>query len=194
MGLGSLMAMGLAAALAAEPISAEHRCHALNAYWESVAAKEPEDASRLVLYVARMRAQDGDPYWGNTTCSVVYAKAVRTVSLKVRVKKHIRKVKRTLTQCDFSWTCLSVARRQPTNLFWWADAVRLAKDDLEGKYTPPPEFALARFYLNRRASSRGGRGWQDRNTVALGYVHPESRHEFRRWKVHDEDGTRLASR
>jgi hypothetical protein len=181
------MALGVASVLSAPTISAEHHCHALNAYWESVIAKEPDDATRLMLYVARARTYDGDPYWGTTICHTVNLRFYRTKVERVRLKKNrFRKVRRKVCHSEFSWRCMEAASRKPANLLRWADAIRLAGEDLKGLYTPEEKFESARFYINRKDASEGGRKWFDQNTRPLGFVHPASRHGFYRWATAEE--------
>lgn len=146
----------------------EHELIALakNVYWEAIAANEPELGARMVAYVTIMRAKANRRYWGGTDIhDVVYAR---------KTKRDGRVV------CQFSWTCLDIAGKEPHAGIKWELAKRIAREVLAGKFIPPNQLAGATSYLNPKHSGRHNVCEFKTRLVLLGKADSKSQHIFYR--------------
>ena len=142
---------------------------ARNVYWEALAAHEPELSARMVAYVTVRRAQANKRYWGGKDIyDVVYAR---------KTKKSGKVV------CQFSWTCQGAAKQESRAGVTWKLAMRIASDELAGRFTPPPHLAGATSYLNPKYSGRRNLCEFKTRLIRLGKAEPESQHVFYREPV-----------
>ncbi len=142
---------------------------AKNVYWEAVVAREPELSARMVAHVTSVRAQTKRKVWGGADIhAVVYARKSKASGAIV---------------CQFSWTCLDAAKREPAIPGFWNLSLRIAKEELKGKFVPPAHLVGATNYLNPDAPVRGIRKnicWFKTSLVELGKAENESQHVFYR--------------
>jgi hypothetical protein len=137
---------------------------AKNVYYEALLANEPEISSRMVAHVTGVRAKQNKRYFGGSDIrDVVYAR---------------KKKKNGVIVCQFSWTCIEAANREPSKRHLWESALRIAKDELAGKFVPPPHLFGADFYLNVKYSGRRNICEFKTERVYLGKAESESQHEF----------------
>jgi len=153
---------------------------AKNVYWEAVAAGEPELSSRMVGHVTTVRAKMNKRVWGGSEVhDVVYKRAARKSGVIV---------------CQFSWTCMSAAKKEPTVKRNWELSMRIARDELAGKFTPPVQLAGATHYLNPRHSARHNVCWFKTSLIELGKAEDASRHVFYREALTEAERKTLPKR
>lgn len=139
---------------------------AKNVYWEALAANEPELSARMVARVTTTRTKANKSYWGGGSIhGVVYARAKKPDGTVV---------------CQFTWTCLEVAKQEPAAGARWELAKRIAREELAEKFTPPAPLANATFYLNPKYSGRSNICWFKTSLILLGKAEPASQHVFYR--------------
>lgn len=139
---------------------------AKNVYWEALAAGEPERSARMVAYVTRERSRHNRRHWGGGDLhDVVYKRAARKGGIVV---------------CQFSWTCMRAATREPGIAGLWQQALSIARDELAQRFMPPSHLKGATHYLNAKDSARRNVCWFKTNLVELGKADEESRHVFYR--------------
>ena len=144
---------------------------AKNVYWEALAANEPELSARMVARVTTERAKAKKSYWGGSDIhDVVYARKTKSNGITV---------------CQFTWTCKAAAKKEPGVSAKWELAMQIAREELAGKFTPPPQLAGATSYLNPKYSGRRNICEFKTRLVLLGKAEPESQHVFYR----DPQGT-----
>lgn len=139
---------------------------AKNVYWEALAANEPELSARMVAHVTVERAKANKKYWGGEDIhDVVYAR---------KLKKNGGMV------CQFTWTCKTAAKKEPGVSAKWELAMQIAREELAGKFTPPPQLVGATSYLNPKYSGRHNICEFKTRLILLGKAEPESQHFFYR--------------
>ena len=124
----------------------KRKCLGLNIYYE--ARSESEEGMRMVGYVTVERVKLARSYWGHTICEAVFKK---TITRKKRGKRWV-----TIHTCQFSWACMRKVQPRPRDFVKWTKALRLAREQQEGKYTPPARFKHALYYLRPEHSTRKG--------------------------------------
>lgn len=139
---------------------------AKNVYWEALAANEPELSSRMVAHVTIQRAKANKSYWGGQDIyDVVYARKAKSNGIVV---------------CQFTWTCKAAAKKEPGVSAKWELAMKIASDELAGKFTPPAQLAGATSYLNPEYSGRRNICDFKTKLILLGKAEPASQHVFYR--------------
>jgi len=102
-------------------------CLALAIYFEGGSTDEPEIGQRHVARVVVARAAANRPIWGGSNiCDVVFYQRKKT--------------------CQFSFTCLPLAKRTPRGGPAWRYSMQIAQDELDGRSTV--EEQSIRYYMN----------------------------------------------
>jgi hypothetical protein len=153
---------------------------ARNVYWEAIIAKEPELSSRMVAYVTVQRAKANKRIFGGTNIyGVVYKRATKPNGVIV---------------CQFSWTCMAVAHKEPGSKPHWRLSQRIANDELAGNFSPPAHLKGATHYLNPKHSARHNICWFKTHLVLLGKAEESSQHVFYREPRNEQEKSLLPKR
>jgi len=137
---------------------------ARNVYWEAAIAGESKLGMQMVAYTTHLRAKKNRRFWGGADIvSVVFAR---------------NKNRRGQWVCQFSWTCMPAKDSAPQKIAKWQESLQVARDELDGKFTPPAEFKDAVNYMNPGKSARKYVCEFKHKLVELGQVEPSSRHIF----------------
>lgn len=153
---------------------------ARNVYWEAVIAKEPELSSRMVAYVTVQRAKANKRIFGGAGIyDVVYKRA---------------KKKSGVIVCQFHWTCMAVAHKEPASKPHWELSKRIARDEMAGDFSPPAQLRGATHYLNPKHSARHNICWFKTHLVLLGKAEASSQHVFYREPWNEQEKSLLPKR
>lgn len=107
-------------------------CLALAVYFEGGSTGESEEGQRHIARVVTARARADRPQWGGSDiCDVVFYKRSKT--------------------CQFSFTCLPLARRTPREGEAWDMSMWIAMEELAGE--SDVEAKLIRYYMNAELSN-----------------------------------------